>query len=142
MLHIQIDQMIAAAMKAHDGVKLRTFRALKTAFTQHSTAKDAKPLDEASEVKILKKMISDRTESARIYLEAGREQLANEELEERDVLATFLPAEVSVEEMEMFANILIVEKGMPNMGKYVQQMKAKFPTADGKVIASIVKSRL
>ena len=64
------------------------------------------------------------------------------EAEEIVYLKPMLPPEVSEEEIRTYAESVIIEKGIQNMGKYIKVLKEKFPTADGKLIATIVKSLL
>ena len=57
-------------------------------------------------------------------------------------LKLMLPPEVSEDDVRTYAESIITEKGVQNMGKYIKALKEKFPTADGKLIATIVKSLL
>lgn len=142
MIQTQLDQLIATAMKAKDEVALRTYRAIKTAFMKHQTAKNATPLDEVAEITIIKKMHAERADAAQQYSLAGRIDLASEEIAENKILFQFLPEEVSEKDVKAFLETLNVEKGMQNMGKYMKELKAKFPLADGKMLSSVLKSML
>ena len=142
MIQDQIDELIKSAMKNSQSDALRVYRAVKTAFMEYRTAKNAKPLDEAAEINIIRKMISAREDAIQQFKDAGRTELAESEAEEITYLKPMLPPEVSEDDIRSYAESIITEKGMQNMGRYIKALKEKFPTADGKLIATIVKSLL
>ena len=142
MIQDQIDELIKSAMKNSQSCALRVYRAVKTAFMEYRTAKNAKPLDEAAEINIIRKMISAREDAIQQFKDAGRTELAEAEAEEITYLKPMLPPEVSEDDVRAYAESIITEKGMQNMGRYIKALKEKFPTADGKLIATIVKSLL
>ena len=142
MIQNQIDGLIKSAMLNKQASALRAYRAVKTAFMEYKTAKNAKPLDEAAEINIIRKMISAREDAIQQFEAAGRLELAKAEAEEIVYLKPMLPPEVSEEDIRAYAESIITEKGMQNMGRYIKVLKDKFPTADGKLIATIVKSFL
>lgn len=144
MLNNQIDQLIKEAMLEKDALRTNVLRAIKAKFLEFKTAKNAKPLDEAAEISILSKMVKDREESARLYSTNGRDDLAEAELAEVNVLIEFLPKPVTEEELnnaitEIIANIEPIKK---NMGLIIKEVKVKYPQADGKVLAKLVQNRL
>ena len=142
MIQDQIDELIKSAMKNSQSGALRVYRAVKTAFMEYRTAKNAKPLDEAAEINIIRKMISAREDAIQQFKDAGRTELAEAEAEEITYLKPMLPPEVSEDDVRAYAESIITEKGMQNMGRYIKVLKEKFPTSDGKLIATIVKSLL
>lgn len=142
MIQNQIDGLIKSAMLNKQASALRAYRAVKTAFIEYKTAKNAKPLDEVTEINIIRKMISAREDAIQQFEAAGRLELAKAEAEEIVYLKPMLPPEVSEEDVRTYAESIITEKGMQNMGKYVKVIKEKFPTTDGKLISTIVKSLL
>ena len=142
MIQNQIDGLIKSAMLNKQASALRAYRAVKTAFIEYKTAKNAKPLDEVAEINIIRKMISAREDAIQQFEAAGRLELAKAEAEEIVYLKPMLPPEVSEEEIRAYAKSVIIEKGIQNMGKYVKVLKEKFPTTDGKLISTIVKSLL
>ena len=87
-------------------------------------------------------MISAREDAIQQFKDAGRTELAEAEAEEITYLKPMLPPEVSEDDVRAYAESIITEKGMQNMGRYIKTLKEKFPTADGKLIATIVKSLL
>ena len=142
MIQNQIDELIKSAMLNKQTSALRAYRAVKTAFMEYKTAKNAKPLDEIAEINIIRKMISAREDAIQQFEAAGRLELAKVEAEEIVYLKPMLPPEVSEEDIRTYAESVIIEKGMQNMGKYIKIIKEKFPTTDGKLISTIVKSLL
>ena len=142
MIQNQIDGLIKSAMLNKQASALRAYRAVKAAFIEYKTAKNAKPLDESAEINIIRKMISAREDAIQQFEAAGRLELAKAEAEEIVYLKPMLPPEVSEEDIRAYAESVIIEKGIQNMGKYVKVLKEKFPTTDGKLISTIVKSLL
>lgn len=142
MIQNQIDGLIKSAILNKQASALRAYRAIKTAFMEYKTAKNAKPLDEVAEINIIRKMISAREDAIQQFEAAGRLELAKAEAEEIVYLKPMLPPEVSEEDIRTYTESIITEKGMQNMGKYIKIIKEKFPTADGKLISTIVKSLL
>ena len=142
MIQNQIDGLIKSAMLNKQASALRAYRAVKTAFMEYKTAKNAKPLDEIAEINIIRKMISAREDAIQQFKAAGRLELAKAEAEEIVYLKPMLPPEASEEDIRTYTESIITEKGMQNMGKYVKVIKEKFPTTDGKLISTIVKSLL
>ena len=142
MIQDQIDELIKSAMKNSQPAALSAYRAVKTAFMEYKTAKNAKPLNEVAEINIIRKMISAREDAIQQFEAAGRLELAKAEAEEIIYLKPMLPPEISEEDIRIYAESVITEKGMQNMGRYIKALKDKFPTADGKLIATIVKSFL
>ena len=143
MIKEQLTDLIKKAMIEKDKVRLETLRAIKTAFLNWETAKNAKPLDEAAEIQIIRKLITQREESAEQFKNAGRIELEEKERSEIKVLQEFLPAEISEEDIMEFTKTLIVPgTDKKEMGRLVKEVKAKFPTAEGKIIAAVVKNLL
>lgn len=140
----KIDKMIMEALKAGEKIKAGAYRMLKSEFLVFKTAKNAKPLDDAAEISIIKKMIKQRQDAAKEYLEAGRLELADNELDEVAVLKVLLPAEITEEQIKEVvkevANTTVPIK--KNMGVFMKEVKAKYPTADGKLVSQIVSTFL
>lgn len=142
MIQDQIDGLIKSAILNKQAPALRAYRGVKAAFTGYKTVKNAKPLDEIAEINIIHKMISSREDAIQQFKAAGRTELAEAEEDEIKYLKSILPPDVSEEDVYAYAVSIITEKGMQNMGKYIKILKEEFPTADGKMIATIVKSLL
>lgn len=145
---IEVDKLIASALKERNEVKIAAYRAIKTAEMNYKTAKNAKPLDEAAEIQIIKKLVTQREESANIYKENNRMELAEREEAEIKYLKELLPPEVSQD--DIIAAVLAWIAAESNsetipkarMGEAIKAVKAKFPTADGKLVADCVKEKL
>lgn len=145
---IEVDKLIAGALKERNEVKVAAYRAIKTAEMNYKTAKNAKPLDDAAEIQIIKKLVSQREESANIYKENNRPELAEREEAEIKYLKELLPPEVSQDDIiaAVIAWAVAESNGetipKARMGEAIKAVKAKFPTADGKLVADCVKERL
>jgi len=148
-MSLQQDVMTALkeAMKSKDQTALTALRAVKSAILLAQTESGAtEELSEEQELKILQKQVKQRRDSAAIYIEQGREDLAAPELAEADVIAQFLPEALSEEEIEKVVVATIEQvgaQGMKDMGKVMGMVsKALAGQADGKTISSIVKAKL
>lgn len=135
-----------AAMRAKDSVKLEALRAVKGAIQQAQTTGSGSDFSEDDELKLLQKLVKQRKDSAAIYKEQGREDLAQPELDQAIVIEKFLPEQLSEAEIEKEVDRIIAETGadgMKDMGK-VMGLASKELTgkADGKTISGIVKQRL
>ena len=145
---IEVDKLIASALKERNEVKIAAYRAIKTAEMNYKTAKNAKPLDEAAEIQIIKKLVTQREESANIYKENNRMELAEREEAEIKYLKELLPPEVSQDDIIVAVLAWIADESngetipKARMGEAIKAVKAKFPTADGKLIADCVKGKL
>ncbi|WP_142785209.1 GatB/YqeY domain-containing protein [Changchengzhania lutea] len=148
-MSLQADIMTAlkTAMKAKDQVALTALRAVKSAILLAQTESGAKEeLSEEQELKILQKQVKQRKDSAAIYLEQGREDLAAPELAEAEVISQFLPEALSDEAIEKVV-VKIIEQvgaeGMKDMGKVMGIVSQELAgRADGKTISNIVRSKL
>ncbi len=135
------------AMKSKDQTALTALRAVKSAILLAQTESGAKEeLTEEQELKMLQKLVKQRKDSASIYIEQGREDLAAPELAEADIINQFLPEALSDEEITKVVLETINKvgaSGMKDMGKVMgivsQELAGK---ADGKTISNIVKAKL
>lgn len=136
-----------AAMKAKDSAKLEALRAVKSAIMLANTESSSKDgLSEDEELKLLQKLVKQRKESAVIYREQGREDLAEPEEKQAKVIEDFLPEQLSEAEIEAKVEEIIARSGasgMQDMGKVMgiasQELAGK---ADGRTISTIVKKKL
>ena len=141
----QISEDIKSAMKARDKVRLETLRNIKKVFLEAKTAPGANDtLADADALKIISKLAKQGKETAVTYTQAGRQDLADAELAQ--VLESYLPKQLSQEEIENEVKKIIAEVGatsMKEMGKVMgtasKQLAGK---ADGRVISEIVKKLL
>ena len=147
ILFDQISEYIKAAMKARDKVRLETLRNIKKVFLEAKTAPGANDtLADADALKIIAKLAKQGKETAKTYSDAGRQDLADAELAQVEVLESYLPKQLSQEEIEAEVKRIIAEVGatsMKEMGKVMgsasKQLAGK---ADGRVISEIVKKLL
>jgi uncharacterized protein YqeY len=147
ILFDQISEDIKAAMKARDKVRLETLRNIKKVFLEAKTAPGANDtLADADALKIIAKLAKQGKETAKTYSDAGRQDLADAELAQVEVLESYLPKQLSQEEIEAEVKRIIAEVGatsMKEMGRVMgsasKQLAGK---ADGRVISEIVKKLL
>jgi uncharacterized protein YqeY len=134
------------AMKAKDKVTLEALRAIKTAILNEKTAAGAKEMTEADELKLLTKLRKQRVESATIFREQNRLDLAEPEEAQIEVIERYLPAMMSEDEIRAKVAEIIAATGassMADMGKVMGQATgAMAGRADGKVISGIVRELL
>ena len=135
------------AMKAKDQEALAALRAVKSAILLAQTESGSKEeLTEDQELKLLQKLVKQRKDSAAIFSEQGREDLAGPELAQAKVISKLLPEQLSEEEVADVVKQIIEAtgaQGMKDMGKVMGQATARLTgKADGKLISSIVKSIL
>lgn len=134
------------AMKAKDKVTLEALRAIKTAILNEKTAAGAKEMTEADELKLLTKLRKQRVESATIFREQNRMDLAQPEEAQIEVIERYLPAMMSEDEIRAKVAEIIAATGassMADMGKVMGQATgAMAGRADGKVISGIVRALL
>lgn len=146
MLEDIIQQDIKAAMLAKDSVALASVRAIKAAILLAKTAEGGKPVDDAEIVKIIQKLVKQRKESAEIYSQQNRPELADNELAEVAVMERYLPKQLSEAEIEEALKGIIAQVGatsMADMGKVMgTATKALAGQADGKVISALVRKLL
>ncbi len=146
-LQQQIDQEIKSAMLAKNVVRLRGLRAIKAALLLANTEKGAsEDLAEDTEMKVLQKLAKQRKESAEIYKTQNRQDLYIIEIEELDVIESFLPKQLDRQEIIGYVSRIIEKvgaQGVKDMGKVIgianKELSGK---ADGKTISGIVKEQL
>jgi uncharacterized protein YqeY len=146
-LQTQIMDKMKAAMKSKDTVALQALRAVKSAFLLAKTATGVQEdITEDQEIKIIQKQVKQRKDSAAIFIQQNRQDLADPELAEIAVLEQFLPKALSEEEVEVVVLATIHNlgaSGMKDMGKVMSAVSEELSgKADGKVIATLVKKNL
>lgn len=147
MLFDQISNDIKEAMKARDKVRLEALRNIKKVFIEAKTAPGANDtLEDAQALKILQKLAKQGHDSADLYTSQNRPDLAEEEMAQVNVIESYLPKQMSEEEIEAVVKEIIAQTGaqsMKEMGKVMgiasNQLAGK---ADGKKISEIVKKLL
>ena len=143
----KVSKDIVAAMKAKDKVTLEALRNIKKVFIEAKTAPGANdPLDDAAALKILQKLAKQGHDSADLYTQQNRPDLAEAEMAQVKVIESYLPKAMSAEEIEAAVKEIIAQTGassIKEMGKVMgvasKQLAGK---ADGKAISDIVKKLL
>ncbi len=137
---------LKVAMKAKDQAALRSIRAVKAAILLAKTDGSGNELDEAGEIKLLQKLVKQRQDSLEIYTKQGRDDLAQIEKEEIEVIQRYLPQPLTEDELKTLISDIITQtgaSGMKDMGKVMGIANQKVAgRADGKTIAALVKSLL
>ena len=146
-LQEKVMEAMKAAMKAKDTQSLEALRSVKSAMLLAQTETGSKTeLTEEEELKLLQKQVKQRRDSAAIYTEQNRADLAEPELIQAKVIEQFLPKQLSAEEVNKIVAEIITETGassMADMGKVMGLASAKLGgKADGKTISTAVKAML
>ncbi len=143
----QVSKDIIAAMKAKDKVTLEALRNIKKFFIEAKTAPGANDeLSDEAALKILAKLAKQGKDTAALYVEQGRQDLADEELAQVEVIDRYLPQPLSPEELEKAVKEIIASVGATSakdmgkvMGVATKQLAGK---AEGKAISALVKQLL
>ena len=143
----QVSNDIKSAMLAKDKVRLEALRGIKKEFLEAKTAKGADgELTDDMAMKILAKMVKQRKESAQIYTEQNRPDLAEPELAEAAVIETYLPKQMTEEELTEALKAIIAQVGATTpqeMGKVMGVATKQWAgRADGRAISAKVKELL
>ena len=146
-LQAKIMESMKDAMRAKDTVTLEALRAIKSGLLLAQTESGAKEeISEEEEIKLLQKLVKQRKDSAAIYIQQGRQDLADPEIEQAAVIEKFLPAQLSEEEVEAVVKRIVADNGfsgMADMGKVMGMANKELAgTADGKTISTVVKKVL
>lgn len=145
MINEELNKMIMTAMKSGEKAKAEVYRAIKSEFLKFKTAKDAKPLDDAAEISILRKMHKERVDDAKMFAQNGRNDLAEATQYEAEVLEALLPQAASEDDIRKQIDAFLASIGetvleKKNMGNCIKFVKAALPTADGKTVSQFVMS--
>ena len=145
-LQQEVMTKLKEAMKAKDKVALESLRAIKSALLLAQTSGDNKEMTTEDEIKLVQKLVKQRKDSAVLYKEQGRNDLAEPELAQVAILAQFLPEQMSEDALKEAIQAIITQVGatsMKDMGKVMgmasKQLAGK---ADGKAISGVVKGLL
>lgn len=147
---IDINKHIAEAMKKREREKLDTLKLIKAELVK--AEKDGIKLDDAKETKILIKMVEQRKDSISQYIKGGRNDLAEAEQKEIDVINEFIPEQPTDEDIEKYTNDSITHYIEQNDSDYLISMKdmkailsmvqEKYPMANGKIVSKVLKDRI
>ncbi len=145
----QIGEDIKRAMKAKDKIRLQTVRSIKKAILEKEVElrpKGQDSLTKEQEIELLSQQAKQRRDSIEQFKNAGRDELADKENQELAIIETYLPEQMSDEEVESIIDQIIADSGAATlkdlgkvMGPAMKQLKGK---ADGKKIQALVKTKL
>ena len=143
----KINESIKDSMKEKNRLRLDSLRAIKSAILIEKTKSGSKDqIEESVVLKILQKMVKQRNDSAKIYLEQNRKELADVEASQANIISEFLPTQLSESELSEIIDKVIEEVGaesMKDMGKVISKVNERVSgQAEGRVIAEIVKKKL
>ena len=143
----RISNDIKDAMKAKDKVRLETLRNIKKVFLEAKTAPGANDtLTDDAAMKIMQKLVKQGKDSATLYNEQGRADLAEAELAQVAVIEAYLPKQMSAEDLEVGLKAIIAEvgaEGPKDMGKVMGTATKKLAgLAEGRAISAMVKQLL
>jgi len=145
-LEAKVMPAMKEAMKAKDKLALEALRAIKAAILLAKTESGDSELSEDAELKMLQKLVKQRRDSADLYKEQGRADLAEVEEKQAEVIAQFLPEQMSEEELTEAVKTIIAElgaEGMKDMGKVMGVATKKLAgKTEGKLISLKVKELL
>lgn len=145
-LEQQIQKDIMEAMKAHNTVRTNAVRAIKSEILLAKTSGAGAEITDGDVIKLIQKLIKQRKESAAMYAQGGRQDLADNELAEAAEMEGYLPKQLSEDEVEEIVKGIIAETGassMADMGKVMGLATKKLAgQADGRTVSTIVKKLL
>lgn len=146
-LLVDVNDKIKDAMRAKDKLALEALRAIKSALlTAQTETGAAAEMSADDEIKLLQRLVKQRRESAGIYITQGREDLAEPEVAQAEIIEKFLPTQLTEQEIEAVVAKVIADNnasGMAAMGKVMGLVSAELAgKADGKTISSVVKRLL
>ncbi|MBP3332376.1 MAG: GatB/YqeY domain-containing protein [Tidjanibacter sp.] len=145
-LEQQIQKDMMAAMKAKEQVRLEALRAVKSAILVAKTAAANVELTDADIIKLMQKQVKQRKESAQMFVDAGRPELAENELAQAAFIEVYLPKQLTEQELEEQLKVIIAEVGATSPAQMGQVMgvasKRLAGLADGRAISMVVKKLL
>ena len=138
-----INGSIMSAMKEKNNEKANAYKNLKAKMLEFKTAKNAKPLDDAAEINIIKKMVTELYNDAELFANNNRNDLSEPAKIEAVYLEAFLPKAASEEEIKVvIEEYLTPDMTMKDMGNLIKTVKSNFENVDGKLVANLVKTYL
>lgn len=146
-LQQKIMDKIKEAMKNKDKIALESLRAIKSEILlEHTKGSASEELSEDSEIKLLQKLVKQRKDSAAVYLKQGRNDLAEPELAQAEIISQFLPEQLDEKSLTKIITSIIIQVGatsMKDMGTVMATATKELAgKADGKAISMVVKKLL
>ena len=145
MLEQRLEQDLKTALLAGDREKVDTLRLLRSVLLNVKVAKGTrdKAMSDEDVIGLLSKESKKRQESADLYTQGNSPERAAKELSEKAIIDSYLPAQLSEDQLRTLVDQAVSSLENPNMGQIIGQVKAKAgPAADGAVIARLVKEKL
>ncbi|MBM4174652.1 MAG: GatB/YqeY domain-containing protein [Ignavibacteria bacterium] len=146
MLKESISLQIKEAMKSGDKLRLETLRSIRASIIEFEKSGVDREMTTDDEISILTSLVKKRKDAAEQYSKAGRNDLSEKETKELEIIQTFLPKQLSREEIEEIINKLITlvnAKSMSDLGKVMGPAMTELKgRADGKIVNEIVKLKL
>lgn len=140
---IDITKKIMEAMKSHDKVASETYKSVKAKIIEFKTQKNAPEYNDEAEIKLLQKMSKERKDTAKVYSDNGRPDLAEKELAEASVIDALLPKTSTEDDVVTYINehyTTGIDK--KQMGAVIKEVKSALLGVDGAIVANIVKTKL
>lgn len=141
----KVNALIKSSMISKDSEKTKTYRLLKSALVLKETEDNAKEITEDTYLGVIQKMVKQRKDSIKIYQEADRQDLVDQENTELQILQELLPKETTREEIEEFIKTKYNGlKSIPksDFGILMGLLKKTFPGIDGKLASDIIKENI
>ena len=143
---IDINEMIASAMKSRNKEELEVYKLIKTEFVK--AEKNGVKLDDVEQAKILLKMCSQREDSIAQYISGNRQDLADQEKKELDIIKGIMPEQPTDDEIEDYTRQAITaykvtnseQISMKDMKPLLTIVQSKYPSANGKVVSKVLQS--
>ena len=136
---------IMSEMKAGNKERANVFKLIKAKMMEFVTRSDKPVLDTKAEIAILNKMLKERNDTAAEYSKARRQELANQELFEANIISELLPKAASDEDIKNAISEYITSNGpctIKQMGAIIKYVKSKFDNVDGALTSKLVKESL
>lgn len=144
MINLQtIQEALTSALKAKDQLRVDTLRGLKTRIQNEQIAK-MKELEDGDVLALIRSEVKRRKEAATAFDSGDRAEMATKERAEAEILAEFLPAQASEEEIQKAVDAVIADNGFvaAQFGQAMGKLKATLPNADGATLVKILKEKL
>ncbi|MDD5449911.1 MAG: GatB/YqeY domain-containing protein [Candidatus Omnitrophica bacterium] len=146
MLQDKILNDYKEALKSKDAVKVSTLSFLRAALQNMAIEKKNDKLEDTDVITIIKKQIKQRQDSIEQFKKGNRQELADKEIKEAEILKAYLPEELSAEEVKKIIEEAIkttAASGPKDMGKVMKEVMARTAgRADGKLVSGLIKERL
>lgn len=146
MLSEKIFNDYKEAMKSRDALKSSVLSFLRADMLNVATAKKKEQLDDAEIIVVIKKQVKQRQDSIEQFTKGGKLDAAEKEKKEAEILKSYLPAEMPLEEVKRLIEEAVVATGassMKDMGRLMKELTQKLAgKADGKLVSDLVRQRL